>query len=414
MAACGCDTLDVTLIPYEEALQNLLDHAQPVTEVEWVNTVNALSRILAENLTSTINVPPAANTSMDGYAIRTADVNTNGITRLKVTQRIPAGVAGIKVESGTAARIFTGAPIPEAADAVIMQEQVTADGDLMTFEAGVSKGQNIREAGEDIKVDQCILAKGKQLLPQDLGLAASIGHGQIRVRRKIRVGIFFTGDELVEPGKPLAAGKIYDSNRYTLTGLLHSMGCEIVDLGIVGDTLEQTKKALSEASQDTDLVITSGGVSVGEEDYVRIALEQLGQLNMWRVKIKPGKPLAFGMVGETAFLGLPGNPVSVFATFCLFVSPYLKRLQGRKETLPKPVSVTAGFEWTKPDSRKEFARARLSRDQNNRVIAELYPNQSSGVLMSTSWAEGFVVIPEDSKISMGDRLDYYSFTEMLG
>ena len=414
MAACGCDTPDVTLIPYEEALQNLLDHAQPVADIERVNIVDALNRILAEDLTSTINVPPAANTSMDGYAIRTSDVNAHGMTRLQVTQRIPAGNAGQIIEPGTAARIFTGAPIPEAADAVIMQEQVTAEGDFMSFDASVSKGQNIREAGEDITVDQCILSKGKQLLAQDLGLAASIGHGQINVRRKIRVGIFFTGDELVEPGNPLAAGKIYDSNRYTLTGLLQSMGCEIVDLGIVGDTLEQTRKALTEASQDTDLVITSGGVSVGEEDYVRIALEQLGQLNMWRVKIKPGKPLAFGMVGDTAFFGLPGNPVSVFATFCLFVSPYLKSLQGRKETLPKAVSVTAGFEWTKPDSRKEFARARLSRDQNNRAIAELYPNQSSGVLMSTSWAEGFVVIPEDSRINTGDSLDYYSFTEMLG
>mgnify|MGYP002639376791 CR=1 FL=1 len=413
MSDCGCDTSDVKLVPYEEALQNLLDHAQTVSGLDSVSTLDALNRILADDLSSTINVPPAANSSMDGYAIRLSDVNNEGVTRLEVTQRIPAGETGSQVEAGNAARIFTGAPIPPGADAVIMQEHVSTDGDTMSFEADVTLSQNIRDAGEDIKISQLVLEQGKRLLAQDLGLAASIGHGKLNVTRKIRVGIFFTGDELVEPGNPLSAGKIYDSNRYTLTGLLRSMDCDIVDLGIVGDTLTKTKEALQQASQNTDLIITSGGVSVGEEDYVRVALEELGTLNMWRIKIKPGKPLAFGVVNETAFLGLPGNPVSVFATFCLFVSPYIKRLQGRSDTRPLPINVTAGFDWPRPDSRREFARARLVRDDQNQLIAELYPSQSSGVLMSTSWADGFVVIPEDSRIQSGDSVHYYSFRDML-
>jgi len=410
---CGCDTIKVDLIPYDDALENLLGFANTVEKAQSVSLTEALNRTLAEDIKSTINVPPAANSAMDGYAIRLTDVNSGGTTRLKVSQRIPAGEIGAPVAAGTAARIFTGAVVPADADVVIMQEQVEATGDNMSFDADVKRWQNIRAAGEDIKENQTILQKGTKLRAQDLGLAASIGTSHFEVTRKVRVGIFFTGDELVEPGKPLGPGKIYDSNRYTLTGLLQNMGCEIVDLGIVGDTFEQTTKAIKEATETTDLVITSGGVSVGEEDHVRIALEKLGELHMWRLKIKPGKPLAFGIVNDTAFMGLPGNPVSVFATFCLFVAPFIKKLQGRTKIYTESKQVTANFEWPKPDSRREFTRAKITRNNNNQLQASLYPNQGSGVLMSTSWADGFVDIAENTSVASGDQVNYMSFKDIL-
>ncbi len=414
MADCGCDSIHDELVPYDRALENLLNNALPVpAETAAIPLTQILNRVLSEDLISPIDVPPAANSSMDGYAIRISDVKPAARTSLIVTQRIPAGETGEPVQAGTAARIFTGAPIPAGADAVIMQEQVELMEDRMSFDVKIRPGQNIRNAGEDIARHDTILKKGVKLRAQDLGLAASIGASNLKVTRKVKVGIFFTGDELVEPGKPLTAGKIYDSNRYTLTGLLQNLGCEIVDLGIVGDTLEATRQAIHQASESSDLVITSGGVSVGEEDYVRIALEELGELNMWRLNIKPGKPLAFGKVNNTAFIGLPGNPVSVFATFCLFVSPFIKKLQGRTKVLPERMTVIADFDWPEAGSRREFTRARLVRDENNRLAAELYPNQGSGVLMSTSWADGFVEIAENQSIKSGDRVNYISFSNIL-
>ena len=410
---CGCDTIKVDLIPYDDALENLLSFANTVEKTESVSLTEALNRTLAEDIKSTINVPPAANSAMDGYAIRLSDANSGGTTTLKVSQRIPAGEIGEPVVAGTAARIFTGAVVPADADVVIMQEQVEAAGDNMSFDANVKRWQNIRAAGEDISADQTILQKGTRLRAQDLGLAASIGTSHFEVTRKVRVGIFFTGDELVEPGKPLGPGKIYDSNRYTLTGLLQNMGCDIVDLGIVGDTFEQTTTAIMQATETTDLVITSGGVSVGEEDHVRIALEKLGELHMWRLKIKPGKPLAFGIVNDTAFMGLPGNPVSAFATFCLFVAPFIKKLQGRTKIYTESTQVTANFDWPTPDRRREFTRAKITRNNNNQLQASLYPNQGSGVLMSTSWADGFVDIAENTSVTSGDQVNYMSFKDIL-
>lgn len=414
MSDCGCDSKQINLIPYEQALESLLHHAQPVAERDSISLLEGLNRVLSEDITSAINVPPAANSAMDGYAIRTCDIDTANTTSLKVTQRIPAGETGDILQAGTAARIFTGAPVPPDADAVIMQEQVSIDGDTMSFDAPVRRAQNIRAAGEDIQQNQVILQSGSKLRAQDLGLAASIGCHVLPVRRKVRVGIFFTGDELVEPGNALKAGKIYDSNRYTLTGLLQHMGCEILDLGIIGDTLEQTKQAIIKATEHTDLVLTSGGVSVGEEDHVRIALQQLGELHMWRLKIKPGKPLAFGIVNDTAFMGLPGNPVSVFATYCLFVSPFIKKMQGRTNVFAQSTRVRADFDWPRPDSRREFARAKLLREGENELAARVYDNQSSGVLMSTSWGDGFVEIPENETIQQGDRVNYMSYNDLLG
>ncbi len=409
----SCDPPQVPLVSYDDALRSLLNKVSATEMVENKPLLEALSRILAQSIQSSINVPPADNSAMDGYAINTADIATAGTTKLRVSQRIAAGDTGQTLKPGTAARIFTGAPIPSGANAVIMQEQVEAIADTIEFKVRPSEQQNIRLAGNDIKIDDKILDQGCLLRPQALGLAASIGLQSLSVFQKIRVGIFFTGDELVEPGEALAPGKIYDSNRYTLHGMLQKLGCDIVDLGLVGDTLDATKTAMLEATDKADLVVTCGGVSVGEEDHVRIAIEQLGDLHLWRLAIKPGKPLAFGKINQTPFIGLPGNPVSVFATFMLFVSPVIKTLQGRYWQKPTAIPVTAGFDWPKPDSRREFLRARLEQDEDLALVARIYPNQDSGVLTSTAWAQGFVEIAEGATVKTGDEVNYLPFSEFL-
>jgi molybdopterin molybdotransferase len=352
--------------------------------------------------------------SMDGYAINTADLADSGPTCLPLAQRIAAGDAEATLTAGSAARIFTGAPIPAGADAVIMQEQVDADERAIRFEQRPASGQNIRPRGNDIKRGSRILSAGQRLRPQDIGLAASVGLRSLPVYTPVRVGMFFTGDELVEPGEALQSGKIYDSNRYTLHGLLESMGCEIVDLGLVGDTLAATQAAMLQASTQADLVVTSGGVSVGEEDHVRIAIEQLGELRLWRLGIKPGKPLAYGRINDTAFIGLPGNPVSVFATFCLFVCPVIQIMQGRHWRKPLALPVRADFDWPKPDSRREFLRARLMTGADGETLVEIFPNQDSGVLTSTVWADGFVEIAENATVRRGDTVNYLPFAQFLG
>lgn len=413
MSEMGCGGTQAELISFESALNTMLEHAQAVADIEQVALADGLHRILAQDLVSPINVPPASNSAMDGYAIRMQDVNPVGKTTLTVTQRIPAGSYGEAIAAGTAARIFTGAPIPPQGDAVIIQELVEVEADSMSFTAAVAPGQHIRATGEDIRAGSTILHKGARLRAQELGLAASIGIASLPVYRKVKVGIFFTGDELVEPGKPLAQGQIYNSNRYTLGGLLRTLGCEIVDLGIVGDTLHETEAALLKAAESTDIVITSGGASVGEEDHVCTALQNLGQLYMWKLDIKPGKPVIFGMVKGAAFIGLPGNPVSVFAGFSQLATPFIKKMQGRSKLLPTTISVKAAFERLKPDYRREFARGRLLAGDNGQYSVDIYNNQSSGVLMSTTWADGFVVIPGNSTIHHGDRVEYISFSEIL-
>jgi molybdopterin molybdotransferase len=412
MSACDCDAVKTSLTTFDDAMASLLASAVPVTEIEPVDTASALGRVLARPLVSAINVPPLANSAMDGYAVNSSDVRQNGVT-LPVSQRICAGEVGQPLQAGTAARIFTGAPVPPGADAVVMQEFCDQQGDSVTIKQAVKLGQNIRNAGEDIATGTEILRAGTCLRAQELGLAASIGCVAVDVYKKIKVGLFFTGDELVAPGNPLAPGKIYDSNRYTLQGLLQTLGCEIVDLGIVSDDLASTKTALQQAAGQADMVITSGGVSVGEEDYIRIALQQLGELKMWRIAMKPGKPLAFGMVGNTPFMGLPGNPVSAFVTFCLFVSPFLKSMQGRLDVLPKSLLVRAAFDWPVAGKRQEYLRARLGIGEAGQSAVEIYPHQGSGVLTSTSWADGLVMVPIGTTVKKGDSVAYTPFTEML-
>jgi molybdopterin molybdotransferase len=408
-----CDLPKDRLIPYDEALRALVAKASPTNRVVNKPLLESFGEVLAESQCSTIDVPSADNSAMDGYALNTADLKASGQTELVVSQRIAAGEAARPLQPGSAARIFTGAPIPDGADVVIMQEQVEAIDDRIRFDLKPETGMNIRRAGNDIHSGDTILHKGRRLRAQDIGLAASVGLEALPVFEKISVGMFLTGDELVEPGNPLAAGQIYDSNRYTLQGMLRQLGCEIIDLGLIGDTLEATKTAMLSAAKQADLVVTCGGVSVGEEDHVRVAIEQLGDLHLWRLRIKPGKPLAFGAINSTPFIGLPGNPVSVFATFCLFVAPLIKTLQGRPWQKPLAVQVTAGFDWPKPDSRREFLRARLEADDNQHLVAKIYPNQDSGVLSSAVWAAGLVEIAEGQTLKAGDKVDYHSFEQLL-
>lgn len=406
-----CDTSP--LLAYHEALLQLTSSVTAVGKVVDKPLLQALGAVLAESIESKIDVPGCAMSSMDGYAISTTDLAASGTTYLPLSQRIAAGTAGEALAAGTAAQIFTGAPIPDGADAVIMQEQVDADDHGIRFDSRPTRGNNIRPAGNDIHCGTTILHKGCRLRAQDIGLAASIGLQTLPVYEPLKVGMFFTGDELVEPGQKLGVGKIYDSNRYTLHGLLESMGCEIIDLGLVGDTLAATSEAMVRASTQADLVVTTGGVSVGEEDHVRIAMEQLGELRLWRLAIKPGKPLAYGQINETAFIGLPGNPVSVFATFCLLVCPVIQTLQGRDWHEPISLPVTADFDWPKPDSRREFLRARLALDANGQTVAQIYPNQDSGVLTSTVWADGFVEIAENQTVQAGESVNYLPFAQFF-
>lgn len=401
------------MISVDQARAFILDRARPVTRTETVDLADALGRVTAESHASPIDVPGYANSAMDGYAVRSADVADDGKTILKVTQRITAGVTGAAIGAGEAARIFTGAPIPDGADAVVMQERCEAENDTVTLSGAVPRGDNIRPRGNDIVSGREVLPQGTRMRPQELGLAASVGLAKLSVFRRLKVAIFSTGDELVKPGDPLPPGKIYNSNRYTLMGLLSALGCEIVDLGMVEDTLDATRAAFRRAAEAADVVVTSGGVSVGEEDHVRNAVEAEGHIELWRVAVKPGKPLAYGRIGDADFLGLPGNPVSTLVTFCLFVRPFLLKRQGMTDVLPRPYPVRAAFTWKRPAMRREFARARLLRNDGEWPQAEIFEKQGSDVLTSTAWAEGVVEIPEGNAVDPGDTILFYPFAELL-
>ena len=405
------------MLSVREALDFLLGAARAVAETEVVPTLNANGRVLAEAQASTIDVPSADNTQMDGYAVRAADC-ASGSATLTVTQLIPAGQVGQFLAPGNAARIFTGAMIPEGADAVVMQEQCeVTEPNMVTVRHTPKPGEWIRRSGEDITTGSVILATGTRLRSQELGLAASVGLANLRVRRKLRVAVFFTGDELTMPGEApggkLAPGAIYNSNRFTLRALLENLACAISDFGIVPDTLAATRETLRNAARENDLIITSGGVSVGEEDHIKPAVEAEGRLNMWQIAVKPGKPLAFGEVdrdgGTAFFLGLPGNPVSSFITFLLFVRPFVLRLQGVGGPLePRSFAMRADFNWSKPDRRNEFLRARI----NAAGGLELFPNQGSGVLTSTVWGDGVIDNPPGHSIVSGDTVRFIPFSEL--
>lgn len=410
----GCTPDPSALKSVDEAVAYLLERACPVTESESVALDAALGRVLAESAVAATDVPPWDNSAMDGYAVRSADLDAAGApVRLPVSQRIPAGRAGAALVPGSAARIFTGAPIPPGADQVVIQEVCTGTPDAVEIRAAPAPGANIRCAGEDLCAGTQFLAAGTRLAPQHLGLAASVGLARLTVARRLRVAVFSTGDELVRPGAPLGPGQIYNSNHYALEGLLHALGCVVEDLGVVPDRLDATCEALGQAARRADLILTSGGVSVGEEDHLKPAVERLGRLELWRIAVRPGKPLAFGTVAETPILGMPGNPVSLFVTFCLFARPFILRAQGRGDTAVPSVPLPAGFEWTRPDRRREYLRARPTRDAHGAVSLEVHSSRSSGVLSSTVWAQGLAVIPEGRTLHRGDPVDYLPFTELL-
>ncbi len=406
------------MLTAQQALDHLLAHAKTVGESEKVAMQVALGRVLSENVHSLVDVPPLDNTAMDGYAVRCTDTASPG-QALRIAQRIPAGSIGTQLEPGTAARIFTGAPIPPGADAVVMQEDCAVDGqaDHVTINIAPISGQWIRRKGEDLTAGKTALTAGTFLRPQELGVAASAGLTHLNVKRRVRVAAFFTGDELALPGEPLKPGGIYNSNRDTLLACLRSLGCDASDLGIVPDRLDATRAALRKASKDHDLIITSGGVSVGEEDHIKPAVTAEGRLDLWQIAIKPGKPLAFGAVrksdeasdGEAWFIGLPGNPVSSFVTFLLFVRPFILKLQGREAKLPQSYFMRADFEWSKADRRNEFLRVKL----NSNGGLDLFPNQSSGVLTSASWGDGLVDCPPNQPIKAGDLVKYIPFDALL-
>ncbi len=401
------------MLSVDEALATLLAGARPVADTEQVSTLAAGGRVLAQAQHSTLNVPSLDNTSMDGYAVYAADC-ASGEARLPVAQRVAAGSVPQPLARGTAARIFTGAPIPPGADAVVMQEFCVQEGDTVVVKHRPEPGEWVRYVGEDIRAGSEILAAGMKLRPQDTGLAASVGLAELPVFRRLKVAVFFTGDELVMPGAPLPPGQIYNSNRYTLNALARMFGCEVSDYGIVPDRLDATRAVLREAAAANDLIVTSGGVSVGEEDHIKPAVEAEGRLSLWKIAVKPGRPLAFGEVdagggGRAHFIGLPGNPVSSFVTFLIFVRPFILRCQGVTRVEPPSFRLRADFDWVKPDARREFLRVKLNAGGG----LELYPNQSSAVLSSAVWGDGFVDNPAKHAIRRGDMVKFLPFSELF-
>jgi molybdopterin molybdotransferase len=400
----------------DDALARLVEGAcaAAIGQTESVSTFDALGRVLAADVVSAIDVPPQDNSSMDGYALRAADVAPAGSV-LPVSQRVAAGHVGAALAPGSAARIFTGAQVPAGADSIVMQEQCAPAGEgAVRVSAVPVVGQWIRRRGEDVRAGAVVLRRGARLSPQALGLAATVGAATLLVVRRPRVALFSTGDELVMPGTvapdALPPGAIYNSNRFTLRGLLQAAGCEATDLGIVPDRLDATRAALREAAGHHDLILTSGGVSVGEEDHIRPAVAAEGRVELWQVAIKPGKPLAFGQVGRALFIGLPGNPVSSFVTFLVAVAPLLRTMQGMDAALPEPLPQRADFDWPRPDKRREFLRVR----RNAQGGLDLFANQSSGVLTSAVWADGLVDNPPGQTIARGDTVRYRPLSALVG
>lgn len=410
------------LTPLEDALAAVLAQAQPLPGAAFVDLLQADGRVLAADCIAPLQVPPLDNSAMDGYAVRSAEVAQAG-TALPVSQRIPAGQVGTALQVGTVARIFTGAPLPPGADAIVMQEDCTVlDDGRVRFDAVPQPGQFVRRAGQDIALGSTALQAGLRLTPAALGLAASLGLAQLPVARRPRVALFSTGDELALPGsiapQDLPPGHIFNSNRYVLASLLQRWGCEVVDGGILPDDRVATHAALAQAAQDCDLLVTSAGVSVGEEDHVRPVVEQLGALSLWKIAMKPGKPFAFGHLrrsggdpaaGRAHFIGLPGNPVSSLITALVLLRPFVLALQGASVVQPPAHWLTADFEITQRDSRREFLRVR----RNAAGQLELFANQNSGVLTSTVWAEGLVDNPAQTLIARGDSVRFLPFSELL-
>ncbi len=413
------------MLSVKEARAQLLARARPIDESERIDLASASGRITAEDVIAGADVPGYANSAMDGYAVHAADIPNTGEAILPVVQRIAAGTAGRPLALGEAARIFTGAPIPEGADAIAIQEDCRREGDNVIVPAPLAAGTFVRPRGNDIRAGEIVIAAGHRIRPQEMGAIASSGAKSVEVRRRIRVAILATGDELREPGEDLGPGQIYNSNRFTLLGLLERAGCEIVDLGIVADRPRATGDALRAGASQADVLITTGGVSVGEEDHIRHAIESMGEIFIRKVAVRPGKPIVHGRIDECDLIGLPGNPVSTLVGFCLFVRPFLLCRSGvdASRAFPIPIPVPAGFAWPVAQSRREFARARLIPSQGDgstecptetdAIRVEIHPRQGSDVLSAATWAGGLVEIPEGHTLEPGDLVLYHSFGDLL-
>ena len=400
--------MSANLMPVEQARAHLMAQEFPAQPTEKVALEAALGRVLACDVDAALAVPAFDNSAMDGYAVNSADCRQAG-DRLRVAQIVPAGHVGTPLLAGTAARIFTGAPIPAGADAVVMQENARRDGDNVIILQVPGQGENVRRAGHDIACGARVLSRGRRLTPQDLGLLASLGNTQVDVYRPLTVALINTGDEVVTQGQPLQPGQLYDSNSHTLAALLIQLGMRVLRMGIVADDKASTLRALQDAAAAADCVITTGGVSVGDADHVKAAVEALGSLSLWKLAIKPGKPFTFGRIGEVPFFGLPGNPVAVFITFAILVQPFLLKLQGAGTTALPVLKARADFAVTEPGSRQEYLRVQLKTGNDGWPCLQLFKDQSSSVLTSLSWADGLAIVPVATTVARGDWLDYLPF-----
>ncbi len=402
------------LLTAAEALELLDQRTEPVTASESLPLRQARERVLASDVISDHDVPPHDNSAVDGYAFAFADLAPGQETGLTVAGRAaaghpPEGAGG----DGRAVRIFTGAVMAPGCDSVAMQEDCRLEGDTVVLPAGLVQGANRRLAGENIRRGECILNAGQRLRPQDIGLAASVGRSHLDVHKPLRVAIFSTGDEIREPGDELVPAAIFDANRYLLMGLLDGLGVTLTDLGILPDRLDEVRQALTAAARNHDLLITSGGVSVGDEDHVRIAVEALGKLHFWKLAIKPGRPLALGQIGEVPFIGLPGNPVAAMVTFLRFARPVILRLGGSRNIAPALFRVTADFDYKKKPERREYVRARLARRADGSLVVRPFEPSGSGILRSMVEADGLVELPEEMReLQAGSTVDFLPFNEV--
>ncbi len=404
------------LMTMAEALALIEDLATPLTEPEDVALADAAGRILAADVTSAMDVPPHDNSAVDGYAVFHDDLNPDGETILPIGGRAAAGhPLDRPAKRGEAIRIFTGAPMPDGPDTVMMQEDTREDGDRVVLMPGIKPGANRRHAGEDVTAGARILAKGARLRPQDVGLAASVGVAHLRCFRPLDVAVFSTGDEVTEPGAPLPKGAIYDANRFAVAGLLRGLGCRVTDLGILADQGPETERALTEAAADHDVLLTSGGVSVGEEDHIRATIENLGTLHAWHMAIKPGRPLMLGQLNQTPFIGLPGNPAAAIVTFLRFGRPLMLRLAGGTAVDPLLFEVRAGFGRKKKANRREFVRVRLTRAGDGQLEAHAFPREGAGIMSSLVETDGLAELPEDmTRLEPGTMIDVLPFSEVIG
>ncbi|MGE7958273.1 gephyrin-like molybdotransferase Glp [Pseudomonas sp. NPDC089530] len=410
MSGCGCD--GGQLIPVEQAIAHLLDQVPPPPAVQDIALEQALGRVLAADVQAPLNLPGWDNSAMDGYAFRAADLPPAG-GRLTLAGRIAAGQAADRpLAAGQAVRIFTGAPLPPGADTVAPQENCRVEGEHVWLPQA-SPGEHVRQQGEEVQCGQRLLKAGQRLRAQELGLLAAAGIARVEVYRPLRVCLLSSGDELREPGQPLAPGQIYNSNRYCLSALLRGWGVEVHDYGVMADELAASQHALSLASSECDLLLTSGGVSVGEEDHLKQAIEELGHVDFWRLAIQPGKPLAFGEVAGKPWLGLPGNPSAALVTALVVVRPFLLRAQGVSEVLPRPVALPADFEWAQRNRRRQYLRARLELDAAGQARVQLHPQQSSAMLSAACWADGLALVECERQLRPGDPVPFLSFAELM-